>query len=162
MSSKTSAKEFTVYVRPLVEYCSPIWSPSLLGDIDNLEAVQRRFTKRLPGLKNLEYATRLKTLGLDSLEVRRLRADLILIYKIIFGHIDISSKDFFTLNTNNLRGHKYKLFVQRSNLDIRKHFLSLRIVGPWNDLPPDKVNFSSLQTFKNSLATIDLTKYTRF
>ena len=42
-------KAFKVYVRPLVEYASPIWSPRLTGDIDMIERVQRRFTKRLSG-----------------------------------------------------------------------------------------------------------------
>jgi len=35
------------YVRPVVEYNSIIWSPSTARDIDAVESVQRRFTKRL-------------------------------------------------------------------------------------------------------------------
>ena len=38
------------YVQPIVEYNSSIWSPSSVGDIKSVERVQRRFTKRLPGL----------------------------------------------------------------------------------------------------------------
>ena len=40
-------RAFLVYVRPLVEYNSVIWSPSTMKDISALESVQRRFTKRL-------------------------------------------------------------------------------------------------------------------
>ena len=36
---------FVVYVRPILEYNSVIWSPSLVRDIQQLEKVQRRFTK---------------------------------------------------------------------------------------------------------------------
>ena len=40
-------KAFTVYVRPVLEYCSPVWAPVYKTDIVKLEAVQRRFTKKV-------------------------------------------------------------------------------------------------------------------
>jgi len=47
------------------------------------ESVQRRFTKRfIIAAIYLAYRERLVTLGLDRLEVRRLRFDLIYVYKI--------------------------------------------------------------------------------
>jgi hypothetical protein len=64
---------------------------------DKLENVQRSFTKRLNGLKDFTYADRLKFLKLDSLEVRRLRADLTLYYKIFKGLIDLQLSDFYML-----------------------------------------------------------------
>jgi len=42
-------RAFTVYVRPLLEYASCVWSPHLMKDIERLE----RFTKRLRGLSTL-------------------------------------------------------------------------------------------------------------
>jgi len=44
---KLLVRAFTVYVRPVVEYCSVVWSPSLKQDSDLIEKVQHRFTKRL-------------------------------------------------------------------------------------------------------------------
>ena len=81
---KLLVRAFTVYVCPIVEYCSVVWSPSLKQDIDLIEKVQRRFTKRLSGLKAYSYSERLQYLGLSSLELRRLHLDLILCYKIVF------------------------------------------------------------------------------
>jgi len=49
---------FKVYVRPLLEYNSVIWSHSNIHDIDAIERVQRLFTKRLHGLHNLPYKLR--------------------------------------------------------------------------------------------------------
>jgi len=72
-------KAFVVYVRPILEYSSPVWSPSTVTWINKLESVQRSFTKRLPGLHKLSYETRLKRLGLERLEIRRLHADLSLL-----------------------------------------------------------------------------------
>ena len=59
-------KAFTVYVRPLLEYCSPVWAPVYKTDIDIIERVQRRFTKRLFGLSSLSYVERLNVLGAES------------------------------------------------------------------------------------------------
>jgi len=51
--------------------------------------LRHRETKRLHGLKNCTYQERLKRLNILSLELRRLHADLILTYRILFGHVDI-------------------------------------------------------------------------
>jgi len=75
-------------VRPLVEHNSVIWSPVTLRDIDAIESVQRRFTKRLPDLHSVSYADRLQRLHLRSLELRRLVTDLIRCYETVFGYAD--------------------------------------------------------------------------
>lgn len=41
------ARAFTTYVRPTLEYCSPVWSPHNKCDIDLIENVQRSFTRKL-------------------------------------------------------------------------------------------------------------------
>ena len=50
---------FITFVRPILEYCSVVWSPAFKKDIVRIEAVQRRFTKRLSGLSKLFYEERL-------------------------------------------------------------------------------------------------------
>jgi len=52
-----------VYVRPILEYNSVIWWPSLVRDIQQLEKAQRRFTKRLLGMKSLSHSERLRRLS---------------------------------------------------------------------------------------------------
>ena len=42
-------KAFTVYVRPLLEYCCSVWSPHLMCLISCIEGIQRNFTKKLKG-----------------------------------------------------------------------------------------------------------------
>jgi len=51
-------RAFLVYVRPIVEHNSVIWSPYTARDIDAVESVQLRFTKRLPTLSNMSYNDR--------------------------------------------------------------------------------------------------------
>ena len=50
---------------------------SRVGQVNCVESVQRKFTKRLPGFDSLDYKSRLMRLHADSLELRRLRYDLI-------------------------------------------------------------------------------------
>ena len=51
------------------------------GDDLKFESVQRRFTKRFPCCRYLTYNDRLVKLNIDSLELRRLRLDLVYVYK---------------------------------------------------------------------------------
>ena len=91
--------------------------------INQLESVQRRFTKRLPRFQTLPYDERCALLGLDCLELRRLRADLILCYKIILGLVWLSPDSFFTFVCNSrTRSHSFKLFLTDSGVNCRQHF----------------------------------------
>jgi len=66
---------FKTYVLPIVDYCSPVWSPHYMKDIQLIESVQRQFTKRIPCLRNYSYPERLKFLNQVTLERRRLECD---------------------------------------------------------------------------------------
>jgi len=136
-------KAYVTYVRPLLEYAVCVWSPYQLDDIAKIESVQRRFTKRLPGLSNTSYSDRLAVLGLRSLQLRRLHQDLIYTYKIIFGLVDLDCLKFFLIGPNETtRGHVSKLFVRHSRVDVRKHFLETALLKfgiayqqQWKTLP---------------------------
>jgi len=62
--------------------------------IKRAESVQRAFTKKLPYMKCLTYKKRLSTLCLESLEVRRLKADLIVCFKILRGFTNAIPSEF--------------------------------------------------------------------
>jgi len=47
-------------------------------------------SKRLVGMKDLNYNERMYRLGLPSLELRRLQLDLIFGYKVVFGLVGVN------------------------------------------------------------------------
>ena len=110
-----------------MEYNSVVWSPDLKRDIDAIEKVQRRFTKRLAGLKKLSYGHRLKLVNLPSLELRRLHTDLLWCYKIVLGVVDLMCDDFFKLCPRTVtRGYMYVQAVQTQQQQLRDRLTRTR------------------------------------
>ncbi len=91
---------YVTYVRPLLEYACNVWSPYKLKHIRAIEKIQRNFTRRIPAMRDLSYAERLARLNLDSLEIRRVRSDLVLYYKILNGLTNFNPDDVFDVRQN--------------------------------------------------------------
>jgi hypothetical protein len=72
-------------VRPHLEYCVQAWRPHLVKDIKLIEGVQHRATRMMTDLYGKTYEQRLKCLNLTTLETRRLRGDLIELFKLLKG-----------------------------------------------------------------------------
>ena len=143
----------------VIEYNSVVWSPVLKCEIDALERVQRRFTKRLRGMDTLSYTDRLVKLELITLELRRLHNDLVMCYKIVFGLIDVQFSAFFSHSPSEVtRGHQFKLYKPRGD-GARNNFFSNRIINAWNNLSPDIIDYTSLCTFKR---TVKLENFSAF
>ena len=87
-------RAYCTYVRPILEYCSPVWSPQNKQLIAKIERVQRFFTRAIPGLRTLPYRSRLQKLGLQTLEHRRLIHDLCLITKYYTNSFIAPSPNF--------------------------------------------------------------------
>ena len=151
---------FKSFILPIVTYCSSTWSPHLFGDIQTIESIQRLFTRKLTGLEKMTYPERLKILNLPSLELRRLRADLLMCFKILNGYVagDLSNYSLSYSNTGT-RGHAQKLFVEHSKVDVRSNYFGNRIVKPWNSLPAEVINSPSVESFKKRIAKCDLGKF---
>jgi len=145
----TLVRAFIVYVRPLLEYASRVWSPCHVAAIRQIESGQRKFTNKLAGPKDLSYSERLVRSGIERLEFRRIKQELILTYKIHFGLQNFTVSDFFTPANidRDTRGPKYKLTKNHCRVDVRKYFFAERIVKRWNNLPAQAHDYSSLSIF---------------
>jgi len=88
-------------VRSHLECANSVWNPHRLGLIKDFEKVKMRATKLVITIKNLTYKDRLKRLKLPTLKYRRIRGDMIEVYKSLTNKYD--SKVNFYLE-NNSRG----------------------------------------------------------
>ena len=156
-------RAYISYIRPLLEYASPIWSSSLHYLNDSIESVQRAYTKRLLGLQNLSYKERLTKLKMQSLEHRRLLSDLVVCYNIIHGLSALQFNDFFKFsNSSRTRGHNLRLETPLIKNNTRRNFFAHRIIKPWNALPTTVVNSHSTQSFKRQISNLDLSLYLKY
>ncbi len=125
--------------------------PTLRADINQLERVQRLATRLVRGLRHVPYEERLRQLNLFSQERRRLRADLILAFKIFKGELDLNPPEFFLRPLRaGLRGHTYRLLQGPSRLRRRSGAFSVRIVKFWNRLPVHLVLAPSVSIIINN------------
>lgn len=149
---------FKIYVRPLLEYNTFVWSPHTARAINFIENVQRRFTKRIFLRNHLHqsYEMRLRELQMETLEVRRLQNDLIMTYKIIHSLVDLSFDNYFTwapLSNTTRSHHNYKLFVPHNKMN----YFNNRVVRYWNSLPQSVVESHDLNIFIRKLKSVPCT-----
>jgi len=100
----------------------------------------------------LSYNDRLKQLGLEQLEGRRMRSDLIETFKTVNRKYDINPELFFQLDGDR-RGHDHQVFKKRFRLNVRKYAFSNRVIGNWNLLSANCVNWSTINTFRKHLSS---------
>ena len=94
----------------------------------------------------LDYESRLKRVGLTTLETRRLRADMLEVYKIMNGMEGIIDAKFFKRDEGGRRGHRFKLYKKqkRLRLDIAKYAFANRVCATWNNLPKAVLEATSI------------------
>ena len=146
-------------VRSHLEYCSPLWNPSKICDIQELESIQRTFTSKIHGLQHLHYWERLKTLTLMSLQRRRERYMIMHMWKILHG---LTSNDLQVQLTVNPRlGNLAKVPSFRKKISAAHQTLyetSFSVMGPklWNCLPTQIRAVSKHDNFKRQMTAFML------
>lgn len=154
---------FKSLVRPHLEYASPVWCPHFRMDIDSIEKVQRRATKLIPAISDLTYSERLLKLDLPTLQYRRLRQDLLIIYKYSHNLLSLDTHThcrscqhngsmFIPSHSQTTRGHHLKYQISHHQ-GARNKFLTTRAIPTWNRLSKKTINSTNINLFKNSLAS---------
>ena len=90
-------------------------------------------------------------LNTDSLELRRLKSDLVTMYKVVHGFDDITGIFEFCVNSCT-RGGELNILKPHSNNNVRAHSFACRHLNCWNELPETTRNAESLSSFKRLVA----------
>jgi len=87
----------------------------------------------------------------ESLELRRLKTDLIMCFEILRGFTNVIPSEFFVRSSWHTRGHSMQLFYPDSRVTVRQIFFSVRVVQIWNKLPEEVVSASIVSAFISRL-----------
>ena len=154
LDCESFTKLYCALVRTHLEYGQAIWSPHLMRDLDAIENVQMRATKLVDGLSNLTYSERLQKLNLPTLKYRRLRGDIIEMYKHVHTYdADIVAPSFLR-RFRPSRQHEYQIHepVPKDGIrGVQANSFHYRIPRIWNNLPRQVVEANNLDTFKSRL-----------
>ena len=109
----------------------------------------------MKGLEGTSCEEWLRTVGLSSLEKRRLRGDLIALYGFVRRGSGEGGADLFSLaSRDRTRGNGSKLRHGRFRLGIRKHFFTKKVVKHCNRRPREVVTAPCMSVFKRCLDNI--------
>ena len=141
-------KIITSFMRPTLEYAAVVWSPHLKKHVKKIEKIQRAATRWVSRLRDLSYEERLDKLQLPTLEERRKRGDMIMLYKCVEGKEKIDSDEYIIPTQLASRGHSKKLYKKRLKKDVRKFSFPHRAIDQWNVLPEEVVCAKNIHKFK--------------
>ena len=152
---------FKTMVRSRLEYCCPVWNPAKVGDIQDIESIQRNFTKRINTCKDLNYWERLEKLQILSLQRRRERYMIIHTWKIINN---LAPNDIGMLFKHNQRLGLKAIVPQintKSQKSVATHYdnsFAVKAAMLWNLVPKPVNEKTTLDSFKEALGNF-LNKY---
>ena len=139
---------YKTYVRPGIEYAEPVWNPVYIGDSEKLEKVQNKFTKLLKHGSVMSPEERNDMLGLTDHKTRRLRGDLIQLYKFSeSGRLNRKPDHSIRRRIDNTKA----IIKTRSRTNIRAHTFINRNTNIWNALPEQVVSADSVNAFKSEI-----------
>ena len=110
---KVKQMAYTTYIRPTVEYASPVWDPHTKRNTNKIEMVQRRCARYVTGNidRTSSVTSLLNCLCLTTFEERRRQYRLAVMYRILHNQVDIHWQSFLTKISSCTWGHTIRLFV---------------------------------------------------
>ena len=143
-------------VRPIIEYCSTVWDPYQKKYITQLEAIQRRAARYV--CSNYDYRASvtemLQRLQWESLEYRRQRNRLIMLFKIHHSLIAIVPPAFLAHPQRQNPGFPHRFQTVYVSTEAYRNSFYIRTIREWNSLSPSIACQDSLGSFKTALSSI--------
>ncbi|CAH8437845.1 unnamed protein product [Schistosoma bovis] len=141
-------------VLPILEYGILVYSNCRHNDLIRIEGVQRKFTKAVLGYSdNKDYYQRCQQLNLEPLWIRRIKLNLVFIYRLINGisYSSVSTPSYLIISSHNLRNKENILAIPRTHTNLRQNFFLIRYSTMWNRLPVNLRCSETTTRFKSLL-----------
>ena len=155
---------YKALVRPRLEYCDTVWDPHHKIHINTIEKIQNRAARFVTGTYNTDVSSSslVQRLGWESLETRRTKSRLTMIYKETHGLIPSNIEQYTYKGTRCTRRLHSRLSYEapRTNKDCLKYSLYPRTIPEWNLLPDNLKSTTNLDKFKTMLADQDINSIT--
>ena len=146
-------KCYNVFVRPMLEYCATVWDPHTQQNINKLEQIQKRACRFVNNKYDKEesISNMLRSSNWTSLKERRAKKKAITLFKAQQG---ITTIPINKLKTNPRKEKSFILPPSRIDGHLNSFFPSA--IRMWNSLPKTTRNIDSLDQFKESIDTINV------
>ena len=111
----------------------------------------------MSNLRSKSYGDQIQEQGLDTLEERRKRGDLLMAYRVFSGKDNMDPSTWFKnfgpgegVVTRRQGGH-LNVETPQWRGEVRRNFWSVRVTELWNSLPDGVKKVETLNAFKNSV-----------
>jgi len=142
-------------VRPITEYCAPIWDPHHKKYISQLEMIQRRAARFVLGQyeRKSSVTDMLNHLKWESLEQRRKVACLTMLYRIQHSLVAVPLPSFIVRPERPRPGYPHQYQLPFCSTEAYRQSFFPKSIRLWNALPVTIACQSSLPLFKAALSS---------
>ena len=156
-SEDVKSAAYISLVRPNLEYCSTIWNPYHKDQIHKLEMVQRRAARYATNRyhNTSSVSEMLDHLNWETLESRRTKAQLTMMFRIVNSLVDVPLEQYLTPASSRTRSaHSHKFRQISTTTSYYKNSFFPRTIITWNSLSPAIAEAPDLVSFKQGLSTL--------
>jgi hypothetical protein len=155
-NEKVKTTAYTSLVRPGLEYCSTVWNPFTKDLVYKLEMVQRRAARYVTNRyhNTSSVSSMIEYLGWETLESRRTKAQLTMLYKIINDLVDIPANQYLVQAPSRPKDHNKKYHQPSTSTSYHKNSFFPRTISVWNHLPASVAEAPDLVSFKQGLSSL--------
>ena len=156
LPQESERNSIQIHCTTQAKYASTAWDPYTNKDKLALERVQRKAARFCSKNYNpmSSVTDMIKDLNWESLEVRRKKARLTLLYKFFRSLVDVETNNYLLVNneTRTRGSYSYKYRVPQTTKDVFKFSFFPRTIREWNLLPEEIVCSENLLQFRNNIS----------
>ena len=157
--ARIKERAYFTYVRPILEYASPVWDPVSKDLVNKIEMVQRRGARFVKADYDQRHSVTkmLEQLKWNTLSARRAQGKVTMLYRIVHGLVAIPAEPpFFYPSSVTTRGHFAQFRQQHCRVVAYQQTFFPSVVPLWNRLPATVVVATSLEQFRDRLSSHSL------